>query len=315
MARFTDEELMRKVQDGFIVESEADMTDSYKRALIIQLTVQGDTELISAPAYYMAAQGRALDQHHGVGHGHHPGRARAREHRLPPAGGPGHDPEGCCTSGHPRSVQAPVGFDQPLANWAELVTANGLYDRAGITLLGDVLPQHLLRAPEAGAREGRTWRRTSTCATARCGCAGWPSRAARPATLVQRAARLDVPDGRRVVRDARRPEAAQRAARLQAQGHDERPAPGRRGSRPWCRCASSSARRAGALRPGHRRGGARVRVPLPLGPARPGAGCSTSRSPGTRSGTAGKDARPDERGVRRVDPPKSRSATEDLLAA
>ena len=54
MARFTDDELQRKVQEGFIVESEADMTETYKKALITQLTVQGDTELMSAPAYYMA---------------------------------------------------------------------------------------------------------------------------------------------------------------------------------------------------------------------------------------------------------------------
>ena len=56
MARFTDEQLQQKVHEGFIVESEADMTDTYKKALIIQLTVQGDTELMSAPAYWMAAR-------------------------------------------------------------------------------------------------------------------------------------------------------------------------------------------------------------------------------------------------------------------
>ena len=56
MAQFTDEQLQRKIQEGFIVESEADMTETYKKALIGQLTVQGDTELMSAPAYYMAAK-------------------------------------------------------------------------------------------------------------------------------------------------------------------------------------------------------------------------------------------------------------------
>ena len=56
MAQYTDEQLQRKIQEGFIVESEADMTETYKKALIGQLTVQGDTELISAPAYYMAAR-------------------------------------------------------------------------------------------------------------------------------------------------------------------------------------------------------------------------------------------------------------------
>ena len=56
MAQFTDEQLQRKIQEGFIVESETDMTETYKKALIGQLTVQGDTELMSAPAYYMAAK-------------------------------------------------------------------------------------------------------------------------------------------------------------------------------------------------------------------------------------------------------------------
>jgi ring-1,2-phenylacetyl-CoA epoxidase subunit PaaA len=32
----------------------------------------------------------------------------------------------------------PYGFDHTLDNWAELVVANGFYDRAGITLLSDV---------------------------------------------------------------------------------------------------------------------------------------------------------------------------------
>jgi ring-1,2-phenylacetyl-CoA epoxidase subunit PaaA len=38
----------------------------------------------------------------------------------------------------PHQFKHPYGFDQYLANWAELVVANGLFDRAGITLLGDV---------------------------------------------------------------------------------------------------------------------------------------------------------------------------------
>jgi ring-1,2-phenylacetyl-CoA epoxidase subunit PaaA len=38
----------------------------------------------------------------------------------------------------PHQFKHPYGFDQPLDNWAELVVANGFFDRAGITLLGDV---------------------------------------------------------------------------------------------------------------------------------------------------------------------------------
>ncbi len=38
----------------------------------------------------------------------------------------------------PSDFKHPYGFDQPLENWAELIVANGFFDRAGITLLGDV---------------------------------------------------------------------------------------------------------------------------------------------------------------------------------
>ncbi|MDT8435876.1 MAG: Phenylacetic acid catabolic protein [Gemmatimonadota bacterium] len=138
MARFTDEELMRKVQEGFIVESDEDMTDSYRSALITQLTVQGDTELMSAPAYWMAARdapstntmvsATAIIQDE-LGHANIAYRIL---HDL------GVDTDALLYDRPPEKFKNPFGFDQPLANWAELVTANGLYDRAGITLLGDV---------------------------------------------------------------------------------------------------------------------------------------------------------------------------------
>ncbi|MFQ5746953.1 MAG: Phenylacetic acid catabolic protein [Gemmatimonadota bacterium] len=138
MARFTDEELQRKVQEGFIVESEADMTDTYRQALIGQLTVQGDTELMSAPAYYMAAKdapstntmvsATAIIQDE-LGH------ANIAYRLLEDLGV---DRDALLYERPPEKFKNPFGFDQPLANWAELVTANGLYDRAGITLLGDV---------------------------------------------------------------------------------------------------------------------------------------------------------------------------------
>ncbi|MDP2480022.1 MAG: Phenylacetic acid catabolic protein [Candidatus Palauibacterales bacterium] len=138
MARFTDEELQRKVKDGFIVESEADMTEGYKKALITQLTVQGDTELISAPAYFMAARdapstntmvsATAIIQDE-LGH------ANIAYRLLEDLG---IDRHWLLYERPPEKFKHPYGFDQPLENWAELVTANGLYDRAGITLLGDV---------------------------------------------------------------------------------------------------------------------------------------------------------------------------------
>jgi ring-1,2-phenylacetyl-CoA epoxidase subunit PaaA len=45
-----EQALIARIADGLMLESEEDMTPGYKRALLTQLTVQGDTELISAPA-------------------------------------------------------------------------------------------------------------------------------------------------------------------------------------------------------------------------------------------------------------------------
>ena len=138
MAQPTDEELQRKVHEGFIVESEADMTDAYKKALINQLIVQGDTELMSAPADFMAARdapstntrvsATAIIQDE-MGH------ANIAYRLLEDLGV---DRHWLLYEREPHEFKNPFGFDQPLRNWAEMVTANGFYDRAGITLLGDV---------------------------------------------------------------------------------------------------------------------------------------------------------------------------------
>ena len=138
MAPFTDEQLQRKIQEGFIVESEADMTETYRKALVNQRTVQGDTELMSAPAYWMASKyapstntmvsATAIIQDE-LGHANIAYRLLedlgvSREYLL--------------YEREPHEFKHPYGFDQYLDNWAELVVANGLFDRAGITLLGDV---------------------------------------------------------------------------------------------------------------------------------------------------------------------------------
>src|SRR3970282_2495227 len=46
----------------------------------------------------------------------------------------------------PHDFKPPYGCDQPLENWAEMVVANGFFDRAGITLLSDV-HQHTSYGP------------------------------------------------------------------------------------------------------------------------------------------------------------------------
>ncbi|HKJ92788.1 MAG TPA: Phenylacetic acid catabolic protein [Longimicrobiales bacterium] len=137
-ATLTEDQLKAKVQDGYILESPDEMTEGYRKALIVQLMVQGDTELMSAPAYWMAAQDApstntqvsavAIIQdelaHANIAY-------RILEDM-------GLDKEWLLYGREPREFKHPYGFDQPLENWAELVTANGFFDRAGITLLSDV---------------------------------------------------------------------------------------------------------------------------------------------------------------------------------
>jgi ring-1,2-phenylacetyl-CoA epoxidase subunit PaaA len=138
MSRFTEQEIKDKVQQGYILESPDEMTEGYRKALIVQLTVQADTELISAPAYWMAAQDApstntqvsavAIIQdelaHANIAY-------RILEDM-------GVDKQHLVYGREPHEFKHPYGFDQPLESWAELVTANGFFDRAGITLLSDV---------------------------------------------------------------------------------------------------------------------------------------------------------------------------------
>jgi ring-1,2-phenylacetyl-CoA epoxidase subunit PaaA len=138
MTQYTEDQLKEKVQGGYILESPDEMTPGYRKALTIQLLVQGDTELMSAPAYWGAAQAApscntmvsavAIIQdelaHANIAY-------RILEDM-------GQDKERLLYGREPHEFKHPYGFDQPLENWAELVTANGFFDRAGITLLGDV---------------------------------------------------------------------------------------------------------------------------------------------------------------------------------
>lgn len=138
MAGFTEDEMKAKVQGGYIVESVEEMTEGYRKSLIVQLTVQADTELISAPAYWRAARhapsantqvsAHAIIQdelaHANIAYRLLEDLGVSKEHLV--------------YGREPHEFKHPYGFDQPLDNWAELVVANGFYDRAGITLLSDV---------------------------------------------------------------------------------------------------------------------------------------------------------------------------------
>jgi ring-1,2-phenylacetyl-CoA epoxidase subunit PaaA len=133
-----DQALVDRINAGFMVESEDDMTPAYKRALIVQLTVQGDTELLSAPAYYLATRDAPTINsriavtaivHDELGHANIAYRLMEDL---------GVDKQWLLYGRHPQEFKHPYGFDQPLENWAEMVVANGFFDRAGITLLSDV---------------------------------------------------------------------------------------------------------------------------------------------------------------------------------
>lgn len=138
MSTLTEEELKEKVQNGYILESPDEMTEGYRKALIVQLTVQGDTELISAPAYWMAAQDApstntqvsavAIIQDE-LAH------ANIAYRILEDLGVDKHQ---LLYDRAPHEFKHPYGFDQPLESWVELVVANAFFDRAGYTLLSDV---------------------------------------------------------------------------------------------------------------------------------------------------------------------------------
>ncbi|SFR63905.1 Phenylacetic acid catabolic protein [Halogeometricum limi] len=134
----TEKQLKQQLQDGKMIESEEQMTEGYKKALTQTLLVSGDTELMSAPAYYEpsmnapSVNARAScisviqDE---LGHGH-------IAYRL--LEDLGYDREYLIHGREPHEFRNTYGFDQPLENFAELVTAHGLWDRAGIALLSDI---------------------------------------------------------------------------------------------------------------------------------------------------------------------------------
>ena len=133
-----EDEFKQKIQDGFIVESREEMTEGYRKALIVQLTVQADTELMSAPAYWMAARHAPSTNTQVSAHAiiqDELAHANIAYRLLEDIG---ESKEQLVYGRQPHEFKHPYGFDQPLDNWADLVVANGFFDRAGITLLSDV---------------------------------------------------------------------------------------------------------------------------------------------------------------------------------
>jgi len=123
---------------GDLVESTSEMTPDYLRELKHTLLVSGDTELISAPAYYLAARkapsvnafmtGIAIIQDE-LAHAH------IAYHILEELG---ESQEALIFKRDPKAFRYPYAFDVPLESWTELVVANAMYDQAGFCLLGDI---------------------------------------------------------------------------------------------------------------------------------------------------------------------------------
>lgn len=139
MSPHVDEEtLKQRLANNQLVESEDHMTDQYKEDLIRVLTVSADTELVSAPAYYNAARhapsvnamisALAIIQDE-MGHAHIAFRLLQDL---------GVDKDWLIYQRQALRFKYPYAFDVPLDSWEELVVANAFYDRAGITLLGDI---------------------------------------------------------------------------------------------------------------------------------------------------------------------------------
>src|SRR3979411_2085802 len=110
----TFERLLKK---GDLIESASEMTPEYLRELRHTLVVSGDTELISAPAYYLAAQkapsvnsfmtGMAIIKDE-LDHAH---IAYSILEEL------GEDQDKLIFDREPMSFRYPYAFDVPLESW------------------------------------------------------------------------------------------------------------------------------------------------------------------------------------------------------
>ena len=138
--------MVARIQSGRLVETREQASDAYIQGLTRTLVVSGDTELISAPAYlkaaahaprlqsYVSVVGIIQDE---LGHAH---IAYRMLRDL------GVDTDKLIYEREPSDFRYPYAFDVPLESWAEMVVANGFYDRAGFVLLSDIF-EHTSYAP------------------------------------------------------------------------------------------------------------------------------------------------------------------------
>ena len=170
MTLITEDQVQDRLAAGRLVENLDQMSPVYLEGIRRILTVSADTELISAPAYYRAAQdapstnafvsamGIIQDE---LGHAH-------IAYRL--LEDLGVDKEELIYERPPEQFKYPYAFDVPLDTWVELVVANALYDRAGFVLLGDIFQSSTFgpwkralakvdREENFHLRHGETWMR------------------------------------------------------------------------------------------------------------------------------------------------------------
>lgn len=170
MTTVSESQLLERLHGGKLVESLEQMSPRYLEGMKRILTVSADTELISAPAYYLAAQDAPSTNAYlsamsiiqdELGHAHIAFRMLEDL---------GVSKEQLVYERRPEEFKYPYAFDVPLETWTELAVANALYDRAGFVLLGDVF-QHGSYGPWKRAlakvdkeenfhlRHGETWMR------------------------------------------------------------------------------------------------------------------------------------------------------------
>jgi ring-1,2-phenylacetyl-CoA epoxidase subunit PaaA len=166
----TEQELLHRIHAGRLVETVEQMSPNYIEGMKRILTVSADTELISAPSYYLAAQDAPSTNAYlsamsiiqdELGHAH-------IAYRL--LEDLGVSKEQLIYQRQASEFKYPYAFDVPLETWPELAVANAMYDRAGFTLLGDVF-KHTSFGPWKRAlakvdkeenfhlRHGETWMR------------------------------------------------------------------------------------------------------------------------------------------------------------
>lgn len=136
--RLSEEQVRERLGHGKMIEHIDHMSHTYLEGIKRILTVSADTELISAPAYYLAAQDAPSTNAYisamsiiqdEMGHAH---IAYRMLEDL------GVSKEQLVYERRAQDFKYPYAFDVPLETWVELVVANALYDRAGFVLLSDV---------------------------------------------------------------------------------------------------------------------------------------------------------------------------------